>query len=62
MTQQDQRIYFRQLLAGRDFAQQDPAAKMMQNFVYLIGDRVTRLGTLATWRRVHGLFKAVFVT
>jgi glyoxylase-like metal-dependent hydrolase (beta-lactamase superfamily II) len=42
VIQQDQRIYFRQLLAGRDFAQQDPAAKMMQNFVYLIGDRVTR--------------------
>lgn len=56
MTQQDQRIYFRQLLAGRDFAQQDPAAKMMQNVVYLIGDRVTRLGTLATWLHVHGHF------
>lgn len=38
----DDRIYFRQLLAGRDFAQHDPAAKMMENFVYLIGDKETR--------------------
>ena len=36
------RVYFRQLLAGRDFAQHDPAARMMENFVYLIGDRETR--------------------
>ena len=36
------RFYFRQLLAGRDFATTDPVARQMVNFVYLIGDRVTR--------------------
>ncbi|MCB9882977.1 MAG: MBL fold metallo-hydrolase [Planctomycetes bacterium] len=36
------RLYFRQLLAGRDFARQDPVAQQMRNFVYLIGDRETR--------------------
>jgi glyoxylase-like metal-dependent hydrolase (beta-lactamase superfamily II) len=35
------RLYFRQLLAGRDFAVDDPVARQMVNFVYLIGDRVT---------------------
>ncbi len=35
------RLYFRQLLAGRDFATEDPIAKQMVNFSYLIGDRVT---------------------
>jgi glyoxylase-like metal-dependent hydrolase (beta-lactamase superfamily II) len=35
------RIYFRQLLAGRDFARDDPIARQMVNFVYLIGDRAT---------------------
>ena len=33
------RLYFRQLLAGRDFATTDPVARQMVNFVYLIGDR-----------------------
>jgi glyoxylase-like metal-dependent hydrolase (beta-lactamase superfamily II) len=33
------RLYFRQLLSGRDFAQNDPVANQMVNFVYLIGDR-----------------------
>jgi glyoxylase-like metal-dependent hydrolase (beta-lactamase superfamily II) len=33
------RFYFRQLLAGRDFARQAPAAQQMMNFVYLVGDR-----------------------
>src|SRR4029453_13076481 len=33
------RLYFRQLLCGREIAQSDPAAAQMQNFVYLIGDR-----------------------
>ena len=33
------RLFFRQLLAGRDFAQTDPVARQMVNFVYLIGDR-----------------------
>lgn len=32
-------LYFRQLLAGRDFATHDQAARQMGNFVYLIGDR-----------------------
>ena len=32
-------LYFKQLLAGRDFARQSPAAAQMQNFAYLIGDR-----------------------
>jgi glyoxylase-like metal-dependent hydrolase (beta-lactamase superfamily II) len=35
------RLYFRQLLSGRDFAQDDPVAGQMVNFVYLIGDRQT---------------------
>jgi glyoxylase-like metal-dependent hydrolase (beta-lactamase superfamily II) len=35
------RLYFRQLLAGRDFAQGDPIARQMVNFVYLVGDRET---------------------
>ncbi|HET7721908.1 MAG TPA: MBL fold metallo-hydrolase [Acidimicrobiales bacterium] len=38
---QDDRLYFRQLLAGRDFAQGDALARQMVNFVYLIGDRET---------------------
>ncbi len=35
------RLYFRQLLAGRDVAAEDPLAAQMVNFVYLIGDRET---------------------
>jgi glyoxylase-like metal-dependent hydrolase (beta-lactamase superfamily II) len=35
------RLYFRQLLSGRDFAIDDPVAAQMVNFVYLIGDRQT---------------------
>ena len=35
------RLYFRQLLAGRDIAADDPIARQMVNFVYLIGDRET---------------------
>jgi glyoxylase-like metal-dependent hydrolase (beta-lactamase superfamily II) len=35
------RLYFRQLLSGRDFATTDPVARQMVNFVYLIGDRET---------------------
>ncbi len=34
-------LYFRQLLAGRDFGRQNPVAAQMQNFVYAIGDRDT---------------------
>ncbi len=37
----DDRFYFKQLLSGRDFAQDDPFAHQMVNFVYLIGDRLT---------------------
>lgn len=33
------KLYFRQLLAGRDFAINNPAALRMENFVYLIGDK-----------------------
>jgi glyoxylase-like metal-dependent hydrolase (beta-lactamase superfamily II) len=33
------RLYFRQLLAGRDFATDSPIAAQMLNFVYAIGDR-----------------------
>jgi hydroxyacylglutathione hydrolase len=38
---QDDRLYFRQLLSGRDFAHNDPLAAQMVNFVYAIGDRAT---------------------
>jgi glyoxylase-like metal-dependent hydrolase (beta-lactamase superfamily II) len=34
-------LYFRQLLAGRDFARTNLIAAQMVNFVYLIGDRQT---------------------
>ena len=36
------RLYFRQLLSGRDFAVNDQVASQMVNFVYLIGDHKTR--------------------
>lgn len=35
------RLYFRQLLSGRDFAVGDMFATQMRNFAYLIGDRTT---------------------
>jgi glyoxylase-like metal-dependent hydrolase (beta-lactamase superfamily II) len=35
------RLYFRQLLSGRDFAADDMIARQMRNFAYLIGDRET---------------------
>lgn len=35
------RLYFRQLLSGADFARSDPLARQMVNLVYLIGDRET---------------------
>ena len=34
-----ERLYFRQLLAGRDFAVEDPVARQMVNLVYAVGDR-----------------------
>ena len=36
-----ERLYFRQLLSGRDFAARDAVAGQMVNFTYAIGDRVT---------------------
>ncbi len=38
---QADRVYFKQLLSGRDFARGDTMARQMVNFVYLIGDRET---------------------
>jgi glyoxylase-like metal-dependent hydrolase (beta-lactamase superfamily II) len=38
----DDQLYFRQLLAGRDFALSSPVAAQMRNFCYLIGDRKAR--------------------
>src|SRR3569832_740059 len=35
----DDRLYVRQLLSGRDIAVGDPIAKQMVNFAYVIGDR-----------------------
>ncbi len=40
-VQPEDRLYFRQLLAGRDVAADDPLARQMVNFIYLIGDRQT---------------------
>ena len=39
MSEASERLYFRQLLSGRDFAVGDPIARQMVNFAYLIGDR-----------------------
>jgi len=41
MSATEDRLYFRQLLAGRDFARDDVIARQMVNFVYLVGDRET---------------------
>ncbi|MFY9344773.1 MAG: MBL fold metallo-hydrolase [Planctomycetota bacterium] len=38
----EDRLYFRQWLAGVDFAPDDPIAGQMANFVYAIGDRLTK--------------------
>jgi len=38
----EDRLYFRQWLAGRDFGEADPVAGQMANYVYAVGDRVTR--------------------
>ncbi len=37
----EDRLYFRQLLAGKDVAGDDMVARQMVNFIYLIGDRET---------------------
>lgn len=42
VAQVNETVYFRQLLAGVDFAVQHPVAGQMANFVYLIGDRTSR--------------------
>jgi glyoxylase-like metal-dependent hydrolase (beta-lactamase superfamily II) len=39
-------LYFRQLLAGRDVARDDPAAVSMVNYVYAIGDPDSRRAVL----------------
>lgn len=41
MAEPNDRLYFRQLLSGRDFATTDQVAAQMVNFVYAIGDRQT---------------------
>lgn len=40
--QQDDQLYFHQLLAGRDLAHRNPAAGQMRNFMYLMGDAHAR--------------------
>lgn len=40
-TTESHRFYFRQLLSGQDFAQDNMMARQMVNFAYLIGDRDT---------------------
>ena len=37
----DDRLYFKQILCGRDIARDDPIARQMVNFTYLVGDRET---------------------
>lgn len=37
----DDRFYFKQLLSGRDFGANDPIARQMVNFCYVIGDSET---------------------
>src|SRR5437867_1449437 len=56
----DDRLYFRQLLAGDRFATTHLVASQMANFVYLIGDRETRECVLVdpAWD-VRGLLSAV---
>ena len=46
MTAVSGRLYFRQLLSGRDFAVDDGLARQMVNFVYAIGDRATSQAVL----------------
>ena len=45
------RLYFRQLLSGRDFATTDPVAQQMVNFVYAIGDRENGPSACSSIRR-----------
>ena len=39
MPELEDRLYFRQLLSGRDFAATNNVARQMVNFAYVIGDR-----------------------
>jgi len=41
MPELEDRLYFRQLLSGRDFAATNNVARQMVNFAYVIGDRAT---------------------
>ncbi len=41
-TTENDRLYFKQLLSGEDFAEDDQMAQQMVNFVYLIGDKKTK--------------------
>ena len=41
VSENNDRLYFRQLLSGKDFAADDQLAQQMVNFVYAIGDRDT---------------------
>lgn len=41
MSGDDDRLYFKQILCGRDIARDDPIARQMVNFTYLVGDRET---------------------
>jgi hydroxyacylglutathione hydrolase len=41
VSENNDRLYFRQLLSGKDFAADDQLAQQMVNFVYAIGDRET---------------------
>jgi glyoxylase-like metal-dependent hydrolase (beta-lactamase superfamily II) len=45
-TSLEDRLEFRQLLAGRDYAKGDPIAAQMVNFSYLIGDRISKEAVL----------------
>ena len=38
----DDRLYFRQLLSGSDFARDNDIARQMVNYAYLVGDRRTK--------------------
>jgi glyoxylase-like metal-dependent hydrolase (beta-lactamase superfamily II) len=56
----DDRLYFRQLLAGRDFAAGDAVARQMVNFSYLIGDRAQRVAVVVDPAYdVGGLFEVL---
>jgi glyoxylase-like metal-dependent hydrolase (beta-lactamase superfamily II) len=56
----DDRLYFRQLLAGRDFAADDAVARQMVNFSYLIGDRAQRVAVVVDPAYdVGGLFEVL---